>query len=90
MIDLLSKLLLTEVKMQLMNVLKQILKEYKYCRKVMNKHFNRNLIMTEEEKNLFQHLFIYVKTLLIMMKKKLEIIFKQPVNLEVQLIGIVI
>ena len=90
MIDLLSKLLLIEVKMQLMNLLKQILKEYKYCRKVMNKHFNRNLIMREEEKNLFQHLFIYVKTLLIMMKKKLEIIFKQPVNLEVQLIGIVI
>ena len=32
---------------------KAILKEYKYCRKVMNKHFNRNLIMSEEE-HLFQ------------------------------------
>ena len=74
MIDLLSELLLVEVKMQLMNLLKQILKEYKYCRKVINQHFNRNLIMREEEKYFFQHLFIYVKTLLIVMKKKLEII----------------
>ena len=32
-----------------------ILKEHKYCRKLMNKHFNKNLIMTkEEEENLFQ------------------------------------
>ena len=29
------------------------LKEYKYCKKVMKKHFNKNLIMREEE-NLFQ------------------------------------
>ena len=29
--------------------IKAILKEYKYCRKVMNKHFNKNLIMSEEE-----------------------------------------
>ena len=34
--------------------IKAILKEYKYCRKVMNKHFNKNLIMSEEEKHLFQ------------------------------------
>ena len=26
-----------------------ILKEYKYCKKVMKKHFNKNLIMSEEE-----------------------------------------
>ena len=26
-----------------------ILKEYKYCKKVMEKHFNKNLTMTEEE-----------------------------------------
>ena len=32
----------------------QILKECKYCRKVMNKHFNKNLIMSEEEEYLFQ------------------------------------
>ena len=33
--------------------IKAILKEYKYCKKVMNKHFNKNLIMSEEEKHLF-------------------------------------
>ena len=34
--------------------IKSILAEHKYCRKIMNKHFNKNLIMTEEEENLFQ------------------------------------
>ena len=34
--------------------IKSILKEYKYCKKVMNKHFNKNLIMSEEEEHLFQ------------------------------------
>ena len=34
--------------------IKAILKEYKYCRKVMNKHFHKNLIMSEEEEHLFQ------------------------------------
>ena len=33
--------------------IKAILKEYKYCRKVMNKHFNKNLIISEEEEHLF-------------------------------------
>ena len=31
-----------------------ILKEYEYCKKVMKKHFNKNLIMSEEEEHLFQ------------------------------------
>ena len=35
-------------------LIKAILKEYKYCRKVMNKYFNKNLIMSEEEEHLFQ------------------------------------
>ena len=34
--------------------IKAILKEYKYCTKIMNKHFNKNLIMSEEEEHLFQ------------------------------------
>ena len=34
--------------------IKAILKEYKYCKKVMKKHFNKNLIMGEEEEHLFQ------------------------------------
>ena len=33
--------------------IKEILEEYKYCKKMINKHFNKNLIMTEEE-DLFQ------------------------------------
>ena len=39
--------------MQLMNLLKH-LEQYKYCQKIIKKHFNKNLIMTEEEENLFQ------------------------------------
>ena len=34
--------------------IKAIFKEYKYCKKVMKKHFNKNLIMSEEEEHLFQ------------------------------------
>ena len=30
-------------------MIKAILKEYKYCKKVMKKHFNKNLISVEEE-----------------------------------------
>ena len=33
---------------------KSILKKYKYCRKVMSKHCNKNLIMSEKEEHLFQ------------------------------------
>ena len=33
---------------------KSILKEYKYCRKVMSKQCNKNLIMSEKEEHLFQ------------------------------------
>ena len=34
--------------------IKAILKEYKYRKKVMKKHFNKNLIVSEKEENLFQ------------------------------------
>ena len=34
--------------------IKAILKKHKYCKNVMNKHFNKNLIMSEEEEHLFQ------------------------------------
>ena len=33
---------------------KAILKEYEYCKKVMKKHFNKNLIMSEKEEEQFQ------------------------------------
>ena len=35
-------------------LIKAILKEYQYCRKILNKHFNKNLIMSEEEEGQFQ------------------------------------
>ena len=56
--------------------IKAILKEYKYCKKVMNKHFNKNLIMSEEKNICLNKLTVaeFVKNLLIMMKKRLEII----------------
>ena len=56
--------------------IKAILKEYKYCRKVMNKHFNKNLIMSEKKNIYFNKVTVvgFVKNLLIMMMKKLEII----------------
>ena len=34
--------------------IKAILEEYKYCKKIMKEHFNKNLVMTEEEEHLFQ------------------------------------
>ena len=34
--------------------IKAILKEYKYCKIVMNKHLNKNLTMSEKEEHLFQ------------------------------------
>ena len=54
MIDLLSQLLFIGVKMQLMNLLKQFLKNINIVKKIINKHFNKNLIITEEEEDLFQ------------------------------------
>ena len=55
MIDLLSKLLFIELgENGADKLIKAIFKEYKYCRKVMSKHFNKKLIMIEREKHLFQ------------------------------------
>ena len=34
--------------------IKAILQEHKYCKKIRNKHFNKNLIMSEKEEHLFQ------------------------------------
>ena len=34
--------------------IKAILKEYHHCKKVMEKHFNKNLIMSEEQEKQFQ------------------------------------
>ena len=49
------------------------LKEYKYCTEVAKKHFNKNLIMSEEAEE--QLTFAgFVKNVWIMTMKKLEII----------------
>ena len=54
MIGLLSELFFIEVKMQFMNLLKHFLRSINIAKKAMNKHFNENLIMREEEEHLFQ------------------------------------
>ena len=51
MIDLVNQLSFLEVKMQL---IKAILKGYEHCKKGMKNHFNKNLILIEEEQYLFQ------------------------------------
>ena len=54
MIDLVSQLLFLEVKMLLKNLLKQFFKNLSIVKKIMKEHFNKNLVMTEEEEHLFQ------------------------------------
>ena len=56
--------------------IKTILKEDKYCKKVIKKQFNKNLIMSEKNNIYINKVAVvgFVKNLLIMMKKKLEII----------------
>ena len=49
MINLPSQQLFLEVKMLLMNLLEKFLKSISIVKKVMKKHFNKNLIMSEEE-----------------------------------------
>ena len=73
MIALVSQLLLSEVKNAAYEFIKTILEEHKYCKKIMKKHFNKNLIMTEEEHFKIVVIVEFVKSLLIMMMKKLEI-----------------
>ena len=52
-INLVSRLLFIEEKNAAYEFIKAIFKEYKYCKKVIKKHFDKNLIMREEE-HLFQ------------------------------------
>ena len=54
MISLVSRLLFLEVKMLLSDLLKQFFRSMNTVKKVMKKHFNKNLIMTEEEEKRFQ------------------------------------
>ena len=43
--------------------IKAILEEYRFCKKIIEEYFSKNLIMTEEEENLFQksNCWIYKK-----------------------------
>ena len=44
----------TEEKNVVLKFIKCIFKEYNYCRNVMKKHFNKNLVMTAEENEKFE------------------------------------
>ena len=51
--------------------IKAILKDHEYCKTVIKKHFNKNLIMSEEEEKQNQAIFVgYVKNLLTMTMKQ--------------------
>ena len=52
-INLLDQLLYKGVKMQLMNLLKQFLKNINIAKKIIEEYFHKNLITTEEEENFF-------------------------------------
>ena len=53
MIGLISQLLFIELEMQPMNLLRQFLTSINIAKKVISKHFNKNLIMSEKEEHLF-------------------------------------
>ena len=50
-INLASQLFFTGVKFAAYNFIKMMLKEFGCCKKVMKKHFNKNLVITEKEEN---------------------------------------
>ena len=73
-----------------MNLLKQYLKSISFVKKIMKDEFNKNLVM--KKKNIYFNKVIiagFVKRLLIIKMKRLEIIVTLLVNLEVVHIGIV-
>ena len=53
-IDLVNQLLFTEEKNAVYKFTEAIAKEYDYCRKVMKKHFNKNLVISAEGEEMFQ------------------------------------
>ena len=54
MINLARKLFFTKEKTAVYRFIEAILNEYDYCKKMIKKHFNRNLIMSAEEEERFQ------------------------------------
>ena len=51
---------------------KAILQDHKYCKKLRNKHFNKNLIMSEKKNIYFNKVTVarFVKNFFIMLRKK--------------------
>ena len=54
MINLAKQVVLYRGKNTIYRFIEAILKEYDYCKKVMNKHFNKNLIMSAENEERFE------------------------------------
>ena len=54
MIDLVNRLFFFRGENAAYEFIKAILQEYEHCKKVMKKHFNKNLIITEEEEEQYQ------------------------------------
>ena len=54
MIDLASLLVLQRKKNAVYRFIKAILEEDYYCKKVIKKHFNKNLVMSPEDEEIFQ------------------------------------
>ena len=67
-----------------------IFNEYSYCKNIMKKHFNKNLIMPLEEEEKFEKTYICWICNKLIENDKVRIIVILLVNLEVQHIGIVI
>ena len=49
-----NQLFFTEEKIQSTNLWKKIIKGYNYCKNVMRKYFNKNLVMSAEGEERFQ------------------------------------
>ena len=90
MVDLSSQLLFLEVKRMLMNLLKQFSQNISTVKKIVKKHFNKNLVMIEEE-HLFQesNSCWICKKLIDNDKEKVRDLVTLLVNSEAQHIGIV-
>ena len=55
MMSLVRPLQHTQTKMQIYNFINNMIVESKYCYDVMKKHFNKKLVMTEEENESFKN-----------------------------------
>ena len=72
MISLVNQLFFTDVKMQSINLLKQFLKKIIIVKKITKKYFNKNLVMSVEDKKDFNQVIDvgYVINYLLMRIKK--------------------